>query len=77
MLVRPEQCLNALYSIHVTLLPNTISLIEDIPLNQLPIVSQSNSSFSIAEQPSNAPLPMLVTLLGIVMLVRPEQSLNA
>ena len=29
------------------------------------------------EQPLNAPFPMLVTLLGIVMLVSPEHQLNA
>src|ERR1035438_2337890 len=29
------------------------------------------------DQPANAPLPMLVTLLGIMMLVMPEQALNA
>ena len=61
----------------VTLFPITTSSIDERSLNQEPIVAQLSSIFLSPEQPLNAELPMLVTLLGIVMLVSPLQPSNA
>ena len=61
----------------VTLFPNITSLIDLFSLNQDEIVLQLRFSFVILLQPEKAYSPMVVTLLGIVILVRPLQPLNA
>ena len=51
--------------------PEFLNILSSILVNPVPIVAVAR-----LVQPSNAPVPMLVTLLGIVTLVRPE-DLNA
>ena len=70
--LKPLHPLNASKPMLVTLLPITISFIDDLLLNQDNILAQLNSTFSRALQPENAPPPMLVTLLPIVTDVKDD-----
>ena len=80
MLVRPEQPQNAEAGMFFTFSP-IVTVDNDLQppntgKNEYPIHVQFvalNSTLVRPEQSENALYPMLVTLLGIVILVRPEQ----
>ena len=75
--VRPLQSKKAWSPMLVTSLPNTISWIDSILLNQFPIFSQWKITEVKRLQPEKAELLIEVTLLGMVMEVRPQQFLKA